>query len=179
MIDRRGWLVGVGAAGLGAVLQVGPAKAQSNGVLVFVSRRPPRELNANIRGWATANQVRSFAEDTTSHVWRVQFMAFLSREPRSAEVNLVFYKLEGRTRRYISNEPVALSSPNERIFYHQTTLHRAAGEFEPMETYEVAITVADSRGNSEIARGRIALVGQVERRGPGVVDFTRGTPVVP
>jgi len=178
MMDRRAWLIGAGASGLGAVLGAGPAAGQSSGVLVFVRTRPPRELSANIRGWATANQVRAVSEDTASHVWRVQFMAFLTREPRSAEVNLVFYKMEGRTRRYISNEPVALTSPNERIFYHQTTLHRAVGEFEPMETYEVAITVADARGNSEIARGRIGLVGQVERRGNGVVDFTGGAPAI-
>lgn len=179
MMDRRRWLLGVGGLGAGLALRSAASEAQSNGTIIFVSRRPPRELSANIRGWATANQVRALNEDTTSHVWRVQFMAFLAREPRSAEVNLVFYKLEGRTRRYISNEPVALSNPNERIFYHNTTLHRAAGEFEPMETYEVAITVADARGASEIARGRIGLVGQVERRGPGVVDFTQGTPGTP
>ena len=40
-----------------------------------------------------------------------------------------------------------------------------------------AITVADSRGSTEIARGRIGLTGQVERH-DGVVDFTSGAGVV-
>jgi hypothetical protein len=146
-------------------------QAQSNGSLIFVNRRPPREISGNIRAWAGSNAVRSYNEDTTSHVWRVQFMAFLARAPRTAEVTLVFYKLDGRTRRYITNESVSLSNPNDSIFYHNTVLHRGPDEFMPMENYEVAITVADSRGQHEIARGRIGLVGQVERH-TGVVDFT-------
>lgn len=173
----RRWMYGFS---LCAALSAAPiAHAQNGGgAVVFTSRRPPRELSGNIRAWANANMVRAYNEDTTSHLWRVQFMAFLSRPPNSAEVTLVFYHVEAnRTRRYISNEPVALSAPGEQIFYHQTVLHRVPGEFEPMENYEVAITVTDSRGPHEIARGRIGLVGQVERHS-GVVDFTGGTPIV-
>ncbi|MFO0652943.1 MAG: hypothetical protein U0326_42390 [Polyangiales bacterium] len=145
--------------------------AQSNGALVFVSRRPPRELHGNIRAWANAAHVNSYPEDTSAHVWRVQFMAFLARPAHTREVTLVFYKIEGRTRRYLSNESVSLSSPDDAIFYHQTVLHRGADEFQPMENYEAAITVSDARGQHEIARGRIGLVGVVERHS-GVVDFT-------
>jgi hypothetical protein len=46
-----------------------------------------------------------------------------------------------------------------------------------MENYEVAISVSDSRGQQEIARGRIGLTGVVERHS-GVVDFTGAAPVV-
>ena len=145
--------------------------AQSNGAIVFVSRRPPRELHGNIRSWANGSRATSYAEDTTSHVWRVQFMAFLARAPGTREVTLVFYKLEGRTRRYISNESVSLSNPTDAIFYHQTVLHRGPDEFMPQENYEAAITVSDARGQHEIARGRIGLTGVIERRS-GVVDFT-------
>ncbi len=153
------------------------ADAQSTGSLVFLNRRPPREFNGNIRAWATANRVQSVTEDVQSRVWRVQFMAFLSRPPRASEVNLVFYKVEGRTRRYVSTQSIALSNPGEQVFFHQTVLHRGPDEFQPMEHYEVAVTVADARGNHEVARGRIGLVGQVERR-EGVVDFTGAAPVV-
>ncbi len=177
-LTRRQWLA-LGATGVAALgLRSPDASAQANGTIVFVSRRPSREFLGNIRAWAQSVRVNSYAEDTTSHVWRVQFMAFLTRPPRTAEVNLVFYKLEGRSRHYITVEPIALSNPGEAIFYHQTILHRAPGEFEPMENYEMAITVADSRGSTEVARGRIGLVGQVERRA-GVVDFTgAGGPTV-
>lgn len=145
--------------------------AQSNGTLVFVTRRPPREMRGSIRAWANGSRATSYAEDTTSHVWRVQFMAFLARAPGTREVTLVFYKLEGRTRRYVSNESVSLSNPTDPIFYHQTILHRGPDEFMPQENYEVAITVSDARGQHEIARGRIGLTGVIERRS-GVVDFT-------
>ena len=63
------------------------------------------------------------------------------------------------------------------MFFHQTVLHRSPDEFQPMENYEVAITVNDSRGATEIARGRIGLVGVPDRH-DGVVDFTGAAPVV-
>ena len=163
--------------GAAALSLPGAVPAQSAGAIIFTSRRPPREMVGNIRGWASSNAVQSYAEDVQSHVWRVQFMAFLSRPPRAAEVTLVFYKVEGRTRRYVTNQSVSLTNPNDRVFFHQTVLHRSPEEFQPMEHYEVAITVADARGNTEIARGRIGLVGQVERH-DGVVDFTGSAPVV-
>jgi hypothetical protein len=166
---------------LGAVALAMPTdglQAQSGGTIIFVSRRPPREMRGSIRSWASSNAARSYNEDTSAHVWRVQFMAFLPRPPNSNDVTLVFYKIEGRQRRYISNESIALSSPGEQIFYHQTVLHRSPDEFQPMENYEAAIAVSDSRGQREIARGRIGLVGVVERR-QGVVDFTgAGGPTV-
>lgn len=146
-------------------------QAQSGGAVVFLSTRPPRDLRGNIRAWANGHSVRSYNEDTAAHVWHVQFFAFLARPARSAEVRLVFYKLEGRTRRYVSNESVSLSNPDDSLFFHTTVLHRSPDEFQPMENYEVAIAVADAHGNHEIARGRIGLVGQVERHS-GVVDFT-------
>jgi hypothetical protein len=169
-------LLGVlfGAAALTATASV---PAQSAGAIVFINRRPPRNFVGNIRGWAGSNQVRAYTEDTQSHVWRVQFMAFLARAPRAAEVTLVFYKVEGRTRRYITNQAVSLSNPNDQVFFHQAVLHRSPDEFQPMENYEVAITVNDARGASEIARGRIGLVGTPDRH-DGVVDFTGATPVV-
>ncbi len=165
-------------AGSAIVAPISSTDAQSGGAIVFVNRRPPRELHGNIRSWANAAHVTSYSEDTASHVWRVQFMAFLARPARTHEVTLVFYKVEGRTRRYLSNESVSLSNPDDSVFYHQTVLHRGADEFQPMENYEAAITVSDSRGQHEIARGRIGLVGVVERH-QGVVDFTgAGGPTV-
>lgn len=157
--------------GAAALTTTAHLPAQTAGSIVFTNRRPPREMVGNIRGWAGSNQVRTYAEDTQSHVWRVQFMAFLARAPRAVEVTLVFYKLEGRTRRYVTNQAIALTNPNDQIFYHQTVLHRGPDEFQPMENYEVAITVNDSRGATEIARGRIGLVGVPDRH-DGVVDFT-------
>lgn len=157
--------------GAAALTSTASLPAQTSGAIVFTSRRPPREMVGNIRGWATSNQARSYSEDTQSHVWRVQFMAFLARAPRAPEVTLVFYKLEGRTRRYVTNQSITLSNPNDQVFYHQTVLHRGPDEFQPMENYEVAITVNDSRGATEIARGRIGLVGVPDRH-DGVVDFT-------
>lgn len=151
-----------------------PAAAQTGGAIVFVGHRPPRDAG-NLHAWASGNAVHAYTEDTTTHTWHVNYVAFLSREPRAAEVTLVFYHLERNgTRRYVSTESVALSSPNDRMFIGNTTLHRAPGEFEPMENYEVRITVSDARGAHEIASGRVGLVGQVERHS-GVVDFTGAT----
>lgn len=154
-----------------------PADAQGAAAIVFVNRRPPREIPGNIRSWATANRVTSAAEDVASHVWRVQFMAFLSRAPNASGVNVIFYHVQGAQRRYVFSEQVALSDPSSRIFFHQSLLHRAPDEFQPMENYEVAISVSDARGQHELARGRIGLTGQVERHS-GVVDFTGAAPVV-
>ncbi len=171
-------LLALAALVLAFVTRCPPAAAQANSGIVFVTHRPPREFTGNMHAWAGANAVHAYNEDTTTHTWHLNYVAFLSREPRAAEVTLVFYHVERNgTRRYISNEPVALSSPNDRVFNGYTTLHRAPGEFEPMENYEVAITVSDARGAHEIARGRVGLVGQVERHS-GVVDFTGAAPVV-
>ncbi len=163
--------------GAAALTTTAALPAQTTGSIVFTNRRPPRDFVGNIRAWASSNLARTYAEDVQSHVWRVQFMAFLARPPRAAEVTLVFYKVEGRTRRYITNQAIALTNPNEQVFFHQTVLHRSPDEFQPMENYEVAITVNDSRGASEIARGRVGLVGIPDRH-DGVVDFTGATPVV-
>ena len=169
-LSRRHALFGLLFSTLG-LANGGTVDAQSRGEVVFVTRRPPREISGNIRSWAGANQVRSYNEDTTAHVWRVQFMAFLSRPPNAAEVTLVFYEMNGRTRRFVTSQSIALSNPAERIFYHNTTLHRSPDEFQPMKEYQVAITVNDARGAREVAAGRVGLVGQVDRVG-GVVDFT-------
>lgn len=150
--------------------------AQGAGI-IFVNRRPPRSMPGNIRTWAVANRVTAFAEDTTSQVWRVQFMAFLPRPPNVSGVNVIFYHVQGGRRRYVFSEQIALSDPSSRVFYHQAVLHRSPDEFQPMERYEVAISVADARGQQEIARGRIGLTGVVERHS-GVVDFTGSAPVV-
>ena len=154
-----------------------PASAQAGAAIVFVNTRPPRDMRGNIRAWAGGHRVTAYNEDTTSHVWRVQFMVFASRPPRARDVTLSFFKLEGRTRRYITNESITLSNPDESVFFHSTILHRSPDEFQPMENYEVTVAVADARGQTVIARGRIGLVGVVERRS-GVVDFTTdGGPV--
>ena len=159
-------------------LAVAPAaEAQGGAAIVFVSRRPPREIPGNIRSWATANRVNAVAEDTSTQVWRVQFMAILSRPPNANRVNVIFYHVQGGRRRYVFSEQVALSDPASRVFFHQAVLHRSPDEFQPMENYEVAISVSDARGQQEIARGRIGLTGVVERH-TGVVDFTGAAPVV-
>ena len=166
------------AASLALVL-AGPSalgQARGGGSIVFTQRRPPREMVGNIRGWATSNRATSYGEDTAAHAWRVNFMAFLPRPPNAAEVVLAWFKVEtDRTRRYISNEPIALTNPSDRIFFHTTSLHRAPGEFEPMEHYEAVLSVNDARGSRELARGQIGLSGVVERHS-GVVDFTGASP---
>lgn len=173
MRRRFRWLFALAALAL--VFVGATATPQSRGSIIFVRRRPPRELTGNLRGWAQANATRGYAEDTTSHVWRVQFMAFLPRPPNTPEVTLVFYKIEpNRTRRYVHNEPMQVD-PTQAIFYGQATLHRSPDEFQPMERYEVAITVQTSRGAQELARGTVDLTGQVERH-TGVVDFTGSAP---
>jgi hypothetical protein len=108
------------------------------------------------------------AEDTSTQVWRVQFMAFLSRPPNANGVNVIFYHVQGGRRRYVFSEQVALSDPASRVFFHQAVLHRSPDEFQPMENYEVAISVSDARGQQEIARGRIGLTG------PGRAPHRRG-----
>jgi hypothetical protein len=146
------------------------------GTVVFTSRRPPRDFTGNMRGWASGAHVSSYNEDVQSHMWRVNFMAFLPRSPNAAELTLAWFHIEPNgVRRYISNEPIALSSPTDRVLVYNTSLHRAAGEFEPMEHYEAVLSVNDSHGAHPLAHGQIQLIGQVERHS-GVVDFTGGTP---
>ncbi|MEI8258073.1 MAG: hypothetical protein WCJ30_20545 [Deltaproteobacteria bacterium] len=156
----------------------GQGRGGGGGVLVFTTRRPPREMVGNIRGWANSNHATSYGEDTQSHVWRVNFMAFLARAPNTAEVTLAWFHIEAnRQRTFVPNssEPISLSNPTDRIFFHSTALHRQAGEFEPMERYEAVLSANDARGQHEIARGQIGLAGQVEHHS-GVVDFTGAAP---
>jgi hypothetical protein len=78
-------------------LAVAPAaEAQGGAAIVFVSRRPPREIPGNIRSWATANRVNAVAEDTSTQVWRVQFMAFLSRAAERQRGERDFLSRAGR-----------------------------------------------------------------------------------
>ncbi len=153
------------------------AQGRGGGTIVFLQRRPPRDLFGNIRAWAANNRATSYGEDTANHAWRVNFMVFLNRAPNVAEVIVSWFHIErDRTRRYVSNESISLANPGERIIFHSTSLHRAAGEFEPMENYEAVISLNDSHGVRELARGRVGLVGVVERHA-GVVDFTGAQPV--
>ena len=148
------------------------------GSIVFTSRRPPRDFVGNIRGWAGGARTGSYNENTQDKTWRVNFMAFLPRPPNAAEVILSWFHVEPNgVRRYITNEPIALGNPSERNFFHTTSLHRSPDEFQPMERYEAVLSVNDSRGARELARGAIQLIGQVERH-QGVVDFTGAAPTV-
>jgi hypothetical protein len=172
------WAGLAGAVALALGGQVAIGQSGGGGNLVFTSRRPPRDFVGNIRGWANSNRATSYNEDTQAHTWRVNFMAFLPRAPNAVEVTLAWFHIEAnRTRRYVSNEPIALSNPSERIFFHTTSLRRSPGEFDPMERYEAVLSVNNSRGAQELARGQIQLIGQIERR-EGVVDFTGGAPQV-
>jgi hypothetical protein len=153
-------------------------RGAGGGAIVFTTRRPPRDFVGNVRGWANGVRATSYNEDTSAHAWRVNFMAFLPRAPNSAEIVLSWFHIEGNgVRRYITNEPIALANPTERILFHTTSLHRSAGEFEPLERYEAVLSVNDARGVRELARGQVQLIGQVERRS-GVVDFTGSAPTV-
>lgn len=181
-LGRWGLLASALTMLVGGQVALGQGRGRGGGgALIFVQRRPPREVprNFNPRAWASSNRAQGFQEDTSARTWRVNFMAFLPRPPNAPEVTLAWFHIEANgVRRYVSNEPIALSSPTERIFFHTTSLHRAPGEFEPMERYEAVLSVNDARGAREIARGQIQLIGQVERRGNGVVDFTGAQPVV-
>jgi hypothetical protein len=157
--------------------QVALGQGHGGGTIIFTSRRPPRDMVGNIRGWAQSNRATSYNEDTSAHAWRVNFMVFLPRAPNAAEVTLAWFHVDraSHTSVYVSNEPIALTNPTDRQFFYSTSLHRAAGEFEPMENYQAVISVNDARGSHELARGNIGLVGQVERHS-GVVDFTGAAP---
>jgi hypothetical protein len=181
MTSRFRRLVGFGAL-TGALAMVsldGPAVAQRHGgggAIVFTTRRPPREYFGNVRGWASSVHTTNYNEDIQAHAWRVNFMAFLPHPPNSAEVTLSWFHIESSgVRTYVSNEPIALTDPRQRILSYTTSLHRAAGQFEPMERYEAVLSVNDSHGARELARGSLQLIGQVERHS-GVVDFTGSTP---
>lgn len=52
--------------GAAALTTTAPLSAQTSGSIVFTSRRPPRELVGNMRGWANANLARTYAEDVQS-----------------------------------------------------------------------------------------------------------------
>jgi hypothetical protein len=128
------------------------------------------------RGWASSVHTSSYNEDVQAHAWRVNFMVFLPRPPNAAEIVLAWFHVQaGGVATYVTNEPIALTDPTQRIIAYTTSLHRAAGEFEPMEHYEAVLSVNDSHGSRELARARIQLIGQVERHS-GVVDFTGATP---
>jgi len=146
------------------------------GPLIFLARRPPRDLTGNIRGWCNSNRVASYQEDPQSHLWRVQFMAFFTRAPNAHEIILTWWHIErGGQRTYVSNEPISMGNPSERIFFFNTSLRRAVGQFQPQERYEAVLTVEGSRGATELARGRVELTGEIERHS-GVVDFTQPSP---
>jgi hypothetical protein len=156
--------------------QAAVGQGRGGGPIIFTARRPPREMVGNIRGWANSNRTSSYNEDTDSHVWRVNFMAFFNRAPNAAEVVLNWFHIDAnRQRVYVSNEPIALNNPSDRIFFHQASLRRAQGQFEPMEHYEAILSVNDARGQQTLATGSIQLIGQLERRN-GVVDFTGSAP---
>ena len=177
-IGRRHKMVGAAVAALSLVIGGQSAIAQRGGgsSLVFLNARPPRDFHGDIRGWANGHRAQAYEEDTTNHVWRINMFVFMARAPNVVSLTLTWFRVDGRVSRYLSNETVNVGDPTQRILFHTTTVRRSAGEFDPMEQYEAQISLNDSRGARELARGRIRLNGQVERRVGGVVDFTRPTP---
>jgi hypothetical protein len=173
--DRRLILVGAGASTLGIVLGGDDAEAQRGNTMIFTTSRPPRDFVGDIRGWANARRATAYQEDVANHVWRVNFFLFMARAPNVVSLTLTWSKVEGRVSRYISNENINVGDPTQRILFHNTTVRRSPGEFEPNEQYEAQVSLNDSRGARELGRARVRLEGVVERRGPGVVDFTRPT----
>lgn len=173
--DRRLILVGAGASALGIVLGGDDAEAQRGNTMIFTTSRPPRDFVGDIRGWANARRATAYQEDVANHVWRVNFFLFMARAPNVVSLTLTWSKVEGRVSRYISNENINVGDPTQRILFHNTTVRRSPGEFEPNEQYEAQVSLNDSRGARELGRARVRLEGVVERRGPGVVDFTRPT----
>jgi hypothetical protein len=97
----------------------------------------------------------------------------MARPPNVVSLTLTWFKVEQRVSRYLSNETISVADPTQRILFHSTTVRRSPGEFEPNEQYEAQVSLNDSRGARELGRARVRLEGPVERRGPGVVDFTR------
>jgi hypothetical protein len=171
--DRRVVLVGAGVGMMGILLRGEQAQAQRGNTMIFTTSRPPRDFVGDIRAWANARRTTTYQEDVQNHVWRVNFFLFMARAPNVVSLTLSWSKVEGRVLRYITNENINLSDPTQRILFHQTTVRRAPGEFEPNEQYEAQVTVNDSRGARLLGSARIRLEGPVERRGPGIVDFTR------
>lgn len=171
--DRRIVLVSAGASALGLLLRDRDAEAQRAGAMIFTTSRPPRDFVGDIRGWANARRATAYQEDTTNHVWRVNFFLFMARAPNAVSLTLTWFKVEGRVSRYLSNENINVGDPTQRILFHSTTVRKTPGEFEPNESYEAQVSLNDSRGARELGRARVRLEGPVERRGPGVVDFTR------
>lgn len=171
--DRRVILAGAGVGALGIVLGSEEAEAQRGNSLIFTSSRPPRDFVGDIRGWANSRRATAYQEDVQNHVWRVNFFLFMTRGPNAVSLTLTWFKVEGRVSRYLSNENINVADPTQRILFHNTTVRRTPGEFEPNESYEAQVSINDARGARELGRGRVRLEGIVERRGPGVVDFTR------
>lgn len=170
-------LGGLGAGGA-AVAQGRGGGGGGGGTVIFLARRPPRDLVGNIRAWCNSNRAPHYDEDTTTHSWRINFMVFLPRPPGVRDVTLSWYRIErNRTERYLRNEQVGLSNPNEPIFFQSTVLTRQSGDIDPMERYVARISYSDARGEHMLARGEIQLRGQVEHR-DGVVDFTGAQPQV-
>jgi hypothetical protein len=177
-IGRRVKLLGAVVVSLSLVLGGQSAIAQrGGGTLTFLNARPPRDFHGDIRGWAAGHRATAYEEDTTNHVWRINMFVFMARPPNVVSLTLTWFRVDGRVSRYLSNETINVGDPTQRILFHTTTVRRSAGEFDPMEQYEAQISVNDSRGARELARGRIRLNGQVERHS-GVVDFTGAQPQV-
>lgn len=173
--DRRVILVGAGVGAVGILVGSEEAEAQRGNTMIFTTSRPPRDFVGDIRGWANARRATAYQEDVQNHVWRVNFFLFMARAPNVVSLTLTWAKVEGRVSRYLSNENINVADPTQRILFHNTTVRRTPGEFEPNEQYEAQVSVNDARGARELGRARIRLEGPVERRGPGVVDFTRPT----
>jgi hypothetical protein len=79
-----------------------------------------------------------------------------------------------------SKQAMALSRPGlDEVFFHQTVLHRSPDEFQPMENYEVAISVSTTPAASHGDRPRSHRSHRAwSSATTGVVDFTGAAPVV-
>ena len=159
------------AAGHGTLLDPAPAEAQRLRAQVFVTQhRIPRDTSERgLIRFARGHRARALRETTDENIaereWRANMVTSFNRPVGDLEFQVLFYELEGNTRRFLG-PPLStmISDRDQKTFLQRLRLERP--RFQPDKRYELVVVVR----RQEVGRARFETRGE-EIRHTGEVNF--------
>ncbi len=159
------------AAGPGTLVEPAPAEAQRLRAQVFITQhRIPRDTSERgLIRFARGHRARNLRETTDENIaereWRANMVTSFSRPVGDLEFQVLFYELEGNTRRFLG-PPLStmISDRDQKTFLQRLRLERP--RFEPDKRYELVVVVR----HQEVGRARFETRGE-EIRHTGEVNF--------
>lgn len=151
----------VALAGAGSLLDASDAEAQRLRAQVYLTQhRIPRSVSERgLIGFARGHRARRLAETSDENIaereWRANMVTSFNRPVGDLEFQVLFYELEGNTRRFLG-PPLStmISDRDQKTFLQRLRLERP--RFAPDKRYELVVVVR----RQEVGRARFETRGE-------------------